>query len=101
MNLILKEGGNMITALATVVMAIATVFLAIFTWQSNKLTREIKRTNDLNEAEDKEFKQRVSDLYQAIVISNIVTAPGMPGQIKGVIDTFKAHYKGKTVIFDK
>lgn len=89
----------MITTLATVAMAIATIFLAISAYQSNKLAKEIKRANDLRREEDKEFKQQISDLYQAIVISNVVSTSGMIGNFKVVIDAFKAFYKGKTVIF--
>lgn len=87
--------------LATSITAIATVVLAFFACQSNKLAREIKRANDLKDTEDKDFKQRVSDLYQAIVIATLV-ASGRSGMDFGSVrDSFKAHYKGKTVIFEK
>ena len=89
----------MIMALATIVMAIATVCLAIFACQSNKLAMELKRTNDLKEIEDKEFKQQISDLYQAMVVAMIVDTAQGANRTQAVINCFKQYYKGKTIIF--
>lgn len=85
--------------ISTIVMAIATVFLAIFAYQSNKLAQEIKRTNDLKDAGDAEFKQQLSDLYQAIVISTLLSGPSSYGSLKQAIGAFKTQYGGKTQIF--
>jgi len=90
---------GLLMTVVTIIMAAATVALAIFAWQSNKLSKEIKRTNDLRETEDKEFKQQVTDLYQAIVVAEIISTPNMIGQYDAIIKAFKSHYKGKTPIF--
>jgi hypothetical protein len=84
---------------ATIVMTLATVALATFAWQSNKLSKEIKRANDLKEAEDKGFKQQVSDLYQAIVISTLISGPSSYGAFGSAKDLFKSQYGGKTPVF--
>ncbi len=89
----------MITTVSTIVMAIATACLALFAYQSNRLAKEIKRTNDLRVAEDKEFRQQVSDLYQAIVISTLISGPSSYGAFGQAKDVFKSQYRGKTPIF--
>ncbi len=89
----------MIMTISTSIMAMATVSLAFFAYQSNRLAKEIKRTNDLREAEDREFRQQVSDLYQAIVVSTLISGPSSYGTFGQAKDVFKSQYRGKTSIF--
>lgn len=95
----LKEGA-MIMTISTVVMAMATVCLAFLAYESNRLAKEIKRTNDLREAEDKEFRRQVSDLYQAIVVATIINGAKFGDQVPAIIDVFKRYYKGKPPYFN-
>ena len=81
------------------VYTIATIIIAIYAWRSHKLAEQIKHANELRETEDKEFRQRISDLYQAIVISTLLSAPSGYGAIGEAIDAFRSYYKGKTLIF--
>jgi hypothetical protein len=72
--------------------AIATVVIAIYAFMSYRLASKIK-------AKDDEHRQQTTDLYQAIVISNLIgERPMVSGSEK--IKYFKAKYKGKTPIFD-
>ncbi|HTZ11857.1 MAG TPA: hypothetical protein VMD04_05770 [Candidatus Margulisiibacteriota bacterium] len=86
---------------ATVVMAFATVCLAFFAYQSNKLAKEIKRSNDLKEKEDKEFRQQTNDLYSAIVIATLVSGGVDTGKYTIAKTVFTELYKGKTPIFQE
>lgn len=85
---------------AVVFSSIATCIIALYSWRSYELTKEMKRANDLKEKADQAFKQQVKDLYQAIVVATIISTPNMVGQYSTVINTFKAHYKGNTPIFE-
>jgi hypothetical protein len=75
------------------VTAISTGVIAIFTVINFWLILTIK-------SRDNEFRQQVSDLYKAIVISNIV---GGPHDTHLAIEDFKIHYEkagGKTTILN-
>ena len=93
------EQATIVMAIATVLMTVATVFLAIFAFQSNKLSKEIKRMSDLREVEDAQYKQQISDLYQAIVISTLLSGPSSYGAFGQARDAFNSLYKGGTSIF--
>lgn len=70
--------------------SISTLIIAIFTGINIVLILKIKSKDD-------EYRQQVSDLYKAIVISNIVANRAQP------IDKFKKYYEqagGKIKIFD-
>ena len=78
---------------AICVSAIATGVIAIYSVINYKLSSTIK-------SKDEEFRQQVSDLYKAIVISNIV---GGPHDTHLAIEDFKIHYEkagGKTTILN-
>ncbi len=80
---------------ATWVSAISATCIAIFGGISLWLAFTIR-------AGDKKFRRQVSDLYQAIVISNILSDPrAIEGSIhlRNKINSFKEQYKGKTPIF--
>lgn len=82
-----------VTVIATsIVSAIAIVVIAIYTVTSYRLSSRIKSSDD-------EFRQQVSDLFKAIVISNIITFPKAP---TSAIKEFKNYFEqagGKTRIF--
>ncbi len=49
------------------------------------------------------YSQQTSDLYQAIVISTILSDPNATegsSHLGNKIGSFKKHYKGKTPVFD-
>lgn len=77
--------------------AISTVVIAVFTGLNYAMFLSINK-------KDNEYKQQVGDLYQALVISNIISAPtvssGVAG-LEGLKNVFKSEYHGKTEIFKK
>jgi len=79
--------------------AIATCVIAIYSACSFNLSKELKKANEMKTACDQEFRQQASDLYQAIVISTLLSGPSSSGRFVDVKDVFKAQYRGKTPIF--
>ena len=81
---------------------IASIAIAIYAFKSHDLAKEIKKANELKTKGDQEFREQVSDLYQAIVISNLIPIHSGAGadsvQHPSAIDFFKRVYKGKTPI---
>jgi hypothetical protein len=79
--------------ISTVCTAVATVAIAFLAWKTNQLTASIRR-------KDSEHQQEIKDLYQAIVISNILSA-GVPQGGKlldGLFSEFERRYRGNTPI---
>ena len=80
---------------ASLVSAMATVVIAFCAIVSFSIAFSLWKR-------DKEFRQQTSDLFQAIVISNILSDPeARLGNFKldDNIEAFKELYKGKTPIF--
>ncbi len=80
---------------ATWVSAVSATFIAMFGGISLWLAFTIR-------AGDKRFRRQVSDLYQAIVISNILSDPNAQytsSHLDDKLRAFKKFYKGKTQIF--
>lgn len=78
---------------SAIVTAIASAIIAIYTYKAHQLTSAIRQ-------KDSEHQQEIKDLFQAIVISNILSA-GKPqgGQLlDGLFSEFERRYKGKTPI---
>jgi hypothetical protein len=75
--------------------SIATGVIAIYAFMSYRLGSEIQKR-------DKEHQQQISDLYQAISITNLLSGPVQVGSIEMAdkIKAFKSHYKGKIPIFN-
>ncbi len=75
--------------------AVSTGVIAVFSIVSFFLARSIKAKSD-------EYQKQVSDLFQAIAITNILsglgTATGLT-TMDGMIEEFNKHYKGETTIF--
>jgi len=90
-----------ITAAATLFMAIATIVIAYYSWQSHKLTIELQKRDEEREQRHIEHDQQTRDLYQAIALSTILTAPRAQGTPETHIQKFKELYTGKTPIFEK
>lgn len=91
-----------ITACATAAIAVYAAISHNLAKNHYRLAREINSANELRVKSEDEFRQQVSDLYEAIVISNFIipeanTARG--GTLEGRIRIFKEYYKGKTEIF--
>ena len=61
-------------------------------WLSYKLA---KRVQDQAEQQQKDF----IDLFEAIVISNLLSGPSSTGNFGNVMQAFKQKYKGKREIF--
>jgi hypothetical protein len=81
--------------LMEIIITIATVVIAFSAIASYLLAMSIQRR-------DKEYSQQTSDLFQAIVISNILSDPEAQftsSHLEGKIVAFKELYKGKTTIF--
>jgi len=72
--------------IATAVSAIAACVIVFYAWQNYKTNYE--------------FRRQVGDLYQAIVISTLISGPTATGSLDSAIESFKSKYKGKTRIFD-
>ena len=79
-----------------IIITIATVVIAFCAGASYRLASKIQER-------DKEHRQQISDLYQSIVISNILSDPNATegsARLDAKIKVFKLFYKGKTPIFD-
>jgi hypothetical protein len=101
-----KEVEMIVMVIASAISAIATIVIAIYAGKSHELSvksyqlaQEIKVANELKTKGDQEFREQVSDLYQAIVISTLLSGPGTYSIMDSLIDAFKSKYKGKTPIF--
>ena len=87
--------------ISSIVTALATTVITIFSWRSYCLSEEIKKSTEDQGKREEEFKSQVKDLYQAIVISNVFSGPSCCGELTQAIDAFKSqYYKGKFKIFD-
>jgi len=81
--------------MANIIIAIATVVIAVYAIMSYKLASKIQSRDD-------EFRQEARDLYQAIAISNLID-PAIDegsGQWERAKKLFNKYYTGKTPIFD-
>jgi len=86
--------------IAIILTSFATVVIAYYAWRSHKISETIIKLTQKRDDEEKEFKQQIKDLYQAIVVSNIVLGPEGVGPRESSIQAFKRLYKGDTKIFD-
>ena len=77
---------------ATVVTAVATGVIAFFTWKMHQVTQQHSR-------KEEEFRQQLSDLYQAITIATLLSGNSNAGVLRNAIEAFKSVYKGTTPIF--
>lgn len=85
--------------IATIVTALATGVIAYYAWRSHQISEAIMKLTQRQDDEEKEFKQQIKDLYQAIVVSNIVGTPHGANS-REPIKAFNTLYKGNTKIFD-
>lgn len=87
--------GNTIMIGSMLITAIATGVIAWYAIANHRLTSNIN-------LRDEEYRRQTSDLFQAIVISNILSNPiAFPGsgQEDTIIEAFEKLYKGKTPIY--
>jgi hypothetical protein len=73
---------------STLISAIATVVIGFCAIASYRLASKIQKR-------EKEYRQQVSDLYHAMVISNLLSTDS---GISRRFDLFKINYKGETPI---
>lgn len=97
-----------VIGISTIVTAIATAVIAVYSWQSHELGKKVGRANALKEETEAEFKKRVADLYQAIIIATLISGPNSVQEqtissvsIEEAIKAFTKHYKGATQIFSQ
>ena len=86
--------------LSIILTASATVVIAYYAWRSHQISEAIIKLTQKRDDDEKEFKQQIKDLYQAIVVSNIVLGPDGVNPRESSIQAFKRLYKGNTKIFD-
>lgn len=87
---------EIVITIATCFSAGATVAIAAYAYFNHKLTLEVQKR-------DKEYRQQVSDLYQAMAISYLLYGTETTSATRTIdykIKEFKNLYKGKTNIFD-
>ena len=82
--------GNYIPYISFIVTAIATAMIAYYAIKSHGLSEEIKSANELRAKRDDEFREQISDLYKAIVFSNIV---GGQSEFLSAVRHFNALYR--------
>lgn len=78
--------------IAAIITSIATVIIAWYAYCNYRLYKVIQE-------KDAEYKEQISDLYQAIVIATLLSGPSSYGGIEEAIKEFNRHYKGKTKVF--
>ena len=84
------------TLLAMIVSAIASAVIAFYAIKAHALTKVLRQ-------KDTEHQQEIKDIFQAIVISNLLLSDTQGPDSKWVqirIDKFKKMYSGTTRIFD-
>jgi len=91
--------GDWIIALSSTVTGIATVFIALYGWKTHQLTLQLKAAEDQRSKREEEFRQQLSDLYQAITIATLLSGPSGVGAFPSAIEAFQSKYKGKVRIF--
>ncbi len=79
---------EIISTCSIIVSAVAAGFIAWYAVANHKLANAIK-------AKDEQHQQELSDLYQAIVLSNLTN---QDESIAHSIDDVGRHYTGKTII---
>lgn len=77
---------------STCISAIATTVIAYFTYQNYKMYKVLQN-------KDEEYKKQTRDLYQAIVISTLLSGPSSYGAYRECKEVFKKEYVGETPIF--
>lgn len=83
-----------------IVIACATAVIAYYAWRSHQLSKSIIELTNKRDNDEKEFKQQIKDLYEAIVISNLIGTPH-GADSRAPFMAFKRRYTGSTKIFDE
>jgi len=89
-----KENIQFIVIISSIVSAIATVVIAVYAIMSHSLANAIKESSN-------DHQSKIEDLYQAIIISNIVAAGRSPNEteVERAKEMFNQNYNGSTKIF--
>ncbi|MBU1862366.1 MAG: hypothetical protein KKH94_01725 [Candidatus Omnitrophica bacterium] len=88
--------GN-IQTIFIVISALATVVIAIYTVVAHNLSKEIVKLTEKNDERDIQFKSQLKELYKAIVISNFPCA-GASSQEK--LRDFEALFRERNKYFE-
>lgn len=89
---------SLMTIVSAIITAVSTFVIALYAWRSYGVSNAIVQLTKTKDLEEARFKERIEDLYRAIVISNICTT-GHGDNPKPIIVKFNELYKGKTRIF--
>ena len=88
-----------VIAVSSAITGIATAFIACYGRRSHQLTLQLKATEEQRSKREEEFRQQLSDLYQAIVIATLLSGNSNLGALVEAKLAFEGLYKGKTKIF--
>ncbi len=88
----------MIQTASLIITALATVAIAYYSWCSYKLAMSLNSMEKSREEKEQEFRQQLSDLYQALVIANLLGGQSIKEARKALVEEFKKMYKGTTPI---
>ncbi len=92
---------SVVTVVSTAMTALATVMIWVYARKSHQLAQALKQTEEARARRDDEFREQLSDLYQAIVIATVLSGPSSFGQFHNSVEVFNQQYTGKTPIFRK
>ncbi len=81
---------NTAIIIASSVSGFATIIITFYAFMNYRLMKAMK-------AKDEQYQQQTTDLFQAIVISNVIDRDNTPKNI----EKFNERYHGKTVIFTR
>jgi hypothetical protein len=76
---------NAITLISIIISSVTTSVIAWLAW-------ETKKSND-------KFQERLSDLYQGIIVATLLSSNSDSDQLSNYVNKFKETYKGATKIF--
>ncbi len=83
---------TILVGISTLITALATIGICIFTWLNYCLYKEIKKNSE-------EQQQRFNDLFEGIIIATLLSGPSSYGAFNDCKKQFLNQYKGKSKIF--
>lgn len=81
-----------------IITALATGVIAYYSWCSHRLAISLRNMDEARTSKDQEFRQQLSDLYQALVIANLLGGQSIKEARRALVEEFKKMYKGNTPI---
>ena len=86
--------------LSIVVTAIATAVIALFTYRTYQVYTSMKEIMNQSQQKMGQDQDETKDLYEAIVVATLISAPSGTGKTNVAIEVFKHYYKGRTKLFE-